>query len=151
MTGRKANRPEFQRAMMDARSRKYDVLLFWSLDRISRQGALQTLTTLNTLAGYGVAYRSLQEQWIDSLGPFGEAIIGVIATVAKMEAERISARVKAGLSRALADGKQLGRRRIVLDQAKIAEMREKGMTLQEIACRTGASPMTVHRILHRAV
>jgi DNA invertase Pin-like site-specific DNA recombinase len=85
------------------------------------------------------------------LGPFGEAVVGIIATLAKMEAERISARVKAGLARAKADGKQLGRRRIIIDRAKIAAMREQGSTLQEIARRTGASPMTVHRILHRAV
>ena len=73
-------------------------------------------------------------------------MVGIITTVAKMEAERISARVRAGLARAKADGKQLGRRRIILDRTKIVAMREQGMTLQEIARRTGASAMTVHRV-----
>ena len=67
-----------------------------------------------------------------------------------MEAERISARVKADLARAKADGKQLGRRRIVLNRVKIADMRRQGLTLREIAERTGASAMTVHPALNRA-
>jgi putative DNA-invertase from lambdoid prophage Rac len=74
--------------MEDARKRRYDVLLFWSMDRLSREGALKTLQTLNALTQYGVKYRSLQEAYIDTLGPFGDAVIGLIATVAKMEAER---------------------------------------------------------------
>ena len=101
-SGRKADRPELKKALADGRKRKFDVLLFWSLDRLSREGVLKTLLILNQLSSYGVKYRSLQEQWIDSLGAFSDAVIGILATVAQFEADRTSARVRAGLARARA-------------------------------------------------
>lgn len=147
VSGRKADRPQFQAAMKDARKRKFDVLLFWSLDRLSREGVLKTLLILNQLTGYGVKYRSLQEQWIDSLGAFSDAIIGILATVAKFEADRMSSRVRSGLARAKAEGKVLGRPKAVLDRSKLALMRAEGMSLREIGAATGRSAMTIQRIL----
>ena len=150
ISGRKADRPQFEAAMRDARKRKYDVLLFWSLDRLTREGVLKTLLILHRLSGYGVKYRSLQEQWIDSLGAFSDAIVGILATVAKFEADRMSSRVRSGLARAKAEGKVLGRPRVVLDRSKLAKMRAEGMSLREIADVTGKSAMTVQRILKKA-
>ena len=147
VSGRKADRPQFQAAMRDARKRKYDVLLFWSLDRLTREGVLKTLLILNQLSGYGVKYRSLQEHWIDSLGAFSDAIVGILATVAKFEADRMSSRVRSGLERARAQGKRLGRPRAVVNRDKLAAMRKKGMSLREIADATGKSAMTIQRIL----
>ncbi len=93
----------------------------------------KTLLILNQLTGYGVKYRSLQEQWIDSLGAFSDAIIGILATVAKFEADRMSNRVRSGLARARAEGKVLGRPRSIVDRGKLAAMREEGDVLREIA------------------
>jgi DNA invertase Pin-like site-specific DNA recombinase len=150
ISGRKSERPQFQAAMKDARKRKFDVLLFWSLDRLSREGVLKTLLILNQLSGYGVKYRSLQEQWIDSLGAFSDAIVGILATVAKFEADRMSSRVRSGLARAKAQGKTLGRPRAVVDRSKLAKMRASGMSLREIADATGKSAMTIQRLLKSA-
>ena len=147
VSGRKAERPQFLAAMKDARKRKFDVLLFWSLDRLSREGVLKTLLILNQLTGYGVKYRSLQEQWIDSLGAFSDAIVGILATVAKFEADRMSSRVRSGLARAKAEGKVLGRPKAVLDRNKLTKMRAEGMSLREIGAATGKSAMTIQRIL----
>lgn len=147
ISGRKADRPQLKKALDAGRRRKYDVLLFWSLDRLSRQGVLPTLLLLNQLTQYGVKYRSLQEQWIDSLGAFSDAVIGILATVAKFEAERLSSRVRSGLARAKAQGKTLGRPRAILNREKLAAMRKKGMSLREIATVTGKSAMTVQRLL----
>ena len=147
VSGRKAERPKFLLAMKDARKRKFDVLLFWSLDRLSREGVLKTLLILNQLSGYGVKYRSLQEQWIDSLGAFSDAIVGILATVAKFEADRMSSRVRSGLARAKAQGKTLGRPRAIVDRDKLARMRSDGMSLREIALKTGKSAMTIQRLL----
>src|SRR5580658_1947210 len=133
ISGRKAERPQFKAAMRDARKRKFDVLLFWSLDRLTREGVLKTLLILNQLTGYGVKYRSLQEQWIDSLGAFSDAIVGILATVAKFEADRMSSRVRSGLARAKAEGKVLGRPRSIVDRGKLAKMRAGGMSLRQIA------------------
>jgi DNA invertase Pin-like site-specific DNA recombinase len=151
VSGRKAERPQFKAAMKDARKRQFDVLLFWSLDRLSREGVLKTLLILNELTSYGVKYRSLQEQWIDSLGAFSDAIIGILATVAKFEADRMSSRVRCGLARAKAQGQVLGRPRAVVDWSRVATMRLEGMSLREIATATGKSTMTIQRIVAAGV
>lgn len=89
-SGSKSTRPQLK-AMLDAASRRgFDFLLFWSLDRLSREGALKTLQILNQLTEWGVAYRSYTEAYLDSIGPFSDAIIAVLlATVAKQERTRI--------------------------------------------------------------
>jgi len=147
ISGRKAGRPELEKALEAGRKRKFDVLLFWSLDRLSREGVLKTLQILKQLSDYGVKYRSLQEQYIDSLGAFSDAIVGIIATIARFEADRMSSRVRSGLARARAEGKVLGRPRAIVDRGKLAAMRKRGMSLREIAATTGKSAMTIQRIL----
>lgn len=57
-TGKTSDRAEFNRMFADAGTRRFDLLLFWSLDRLSREGALETLQHLNRLTGYGVQWRS---------------------------------------------------------------------------------------------
>jgi DNA invertase Pin-like site-specific DNA recombinase len=91
-------RPEFQRMFRDASQRRFDVLLFWSLDRLSREGVLQTLTRLQKLTSYGIGYRSFSEQYLDSCGIFKDAVIGILAVIAKQERIRISERTRAGLA-----------------------------------------------------
>ena len=66
VSGSTSDRPQF-RAMFEAASRRqFNVLLFWSLDRLSREGVLDTLQHLNRLTGYGVAWRSFSELYLDS-------------------------------------------------------------------------------------
>src|SRR5271157_5754036 len=99
-SGSTDDREEFQRMFQDASKRKFDVLLFWSLDRLSREGVLETLQHLNRLTSYGVAWRSFTEQYLDSTGAFKDAVISILAVVAKQERVRRSERTKAGLERA---------------------------------------------------
>ena len=80
-----------------ARQRQFDVLLFWSLDRFSREGSRQTLEYLTRLDAYGVKWHSYTEEYISSLGIFADAIIALMACLAKQERIRISERTKAGL------------------------------------------------------
>lgn len=96
-SGSTNDRAEFQAMFRDASQRKFDVLLFWALGRLSREGVLETLQHLNQLTACGVGYRSFTEQYFDSCGVFKDAVIAIIATVAKQERLRISQRVRAGL------------------------------------------------------
>lgn len=57
----------------DASRRQFDLLLFWALDRLSREGVLETLQYLNRLTAHGVAWRSFTDQFFDSCGPFRNA------------------------------------------------------------------------------
>ena len=74
--------------MYDASIRKWDLLVFWSLDRFTREGTLATLKYLEQLEGYGIRWRSLTEPWIDSAGPFPD-VISLLASLAKQERVRI--------------------------------------------------------------
>ncbi len=114
-SGSTNDRAEFRAMFRDASLRKFDVLLFWALDRLSREGVLETLQHLNRLTACGVGYRSFTEQYFDSCGVFKDAVIAIIATVAKQERVRISQRVRAGLDVARARGRSLGRPKVVVD------------------------------------
>jgi len=126
-TGSTDDRPEFAEVFADAAKRRFDVVLFWALDRLSREGVLETLQHLNRLTSYGVGYRSFTEQYFDSCGIFKDAVIAIVATVAKQERIRISERVRAGLARARGNGRRLGRPKVAVDAARIAGLRALGL------------------------
>ena len=90
-TGGTSKRPHFQKMFADARARKFDLVLFWSLDRLSREGVSATLGHLERLTGYGVGWRSHTEEYLDSCGIFRDAVQGILATIAKQERIRRSA------------------------------------------------------------
>jgi DNA invertase Pin-like site-specific DNA recombinase len=74
----------------DARAGKFDLVLFWSLDRLSREGVAATLNHLEKLTSYGVGWRSHTEEYLDSTGLFKDAVIAILATIAKQERIRRS-------------------------------------------------------------
>jgi DNA invertase Pin-like site-specific DNA recombinase len=145
-SGRRADRPQFLKAMDAAQRGSYDVLLFWSLDRLSREGSLKTLQTLHQLSLYGVKFRSLQEPYLDSLGNFGDAIVALISQIALLESQRISERVRCGIARAKAEGIKLGRPRLEIGRDAIVAMRETA-SLRQIAKAYNISVPTVVRTL----
>src|SRR5437660_8912017 len=147
-TAKTDTRAEFQAMFKDASTRKFDVLLFWALDRLSREGVLETLQHLNRLTSYGVGYRSFTEQYFDSCGIFKDAVIAIIATVAKQERVRISERVRAGLEVARVKGKKLGRPRVTVDAARIACLRASGASWQTITRQLGISAGTAKRAFY---
>ena len=146
-TAKTDDRAEFQSMFRDASQRKFDVLLFWALDRLSREGVLETLQHLNRLTSCGVGYRSFTEQYFDSCGIFRDAVIAIVATVAKQERVRISQRVRAGLETARAKGVKLGRPRAFIDAARIGRLRAQGRSIRQIAGELGCSPALVHKTL----
>lgn len=145
---------QFNRMREDARRRHFDILLFWSLDRFSREGVYKTLSYLNELASYGVDFFSLTEQYLNSIGIFKDAIISILATIAQQESVRISERVRAGLARARVtgtrSGKNIGRPRIILNCDKVAELRDSGMSWPKIAKHLGCGQATAIGLYRRA-
>ena len=102
---------ELARLLSDSRNgkRKVDVVLVWALDRLSREGAAAILNLINTFKAYGIRVISYQESWTEAPGAIGEVLYAIAGWVAKMESERRSERTKAGLARAISQGKKLGR------------------------------------------
>jgi DNA invertase Pin-like site-specific DNA recombinase len=122
-------------------------VLFWSLDRFSREGVLETLQHLQRLTTAGVDYKSYTEQYLDSCGVFGDAVLSILATIARQERVRIRERTIAGLERAKAQGKRLGRPNLIVDRKKARQLRKAGRSLAEIAAHLNLSKTTVFRIL----
>jgi DNA invertase Pin-like site-specific DNA recombinase len=146
-TGSTADREQFQAMFADASRRQFDLLLFWSLDRLSREGALETLQHLNRLTGYGVAYRSFTEPYLDSCGIFKDAVIGILAVIAKQERVRLSERTRAGLATARAKGRQIGRPRLKINPAEITRLQAQGLSLRAIGRELGVSEGSVRRMV----
>ena len=140
VSGGTANREQLQRMFEAAERREFDVLVFWSLDRFTREGVLPTLQHLDRLAKSGVGYASLMEQHLDTTNPFNDVFIAFAASMAKQEKVRISERTKAGLARVRAAGVKLGRKRLVIDISNI-----EGKSLRQISRETGISIATLHR------
>jgi len=147
-TGKNGDRTQFQAMMKDASRHKFDVLLFWSLDRLTREGTFKTLCYLRQLSASGVCFKSYTEQYIDSLGPFAEAIIGIIGAVAQQERLRISERTKAGMDRARRAGTHVGRPRAVCDVAKARRLRAKGESYSAIAQKLKVSRAMIWKRLN---
>jgi len=101
-----------------ARKRRFEAVLVWALDRLSREGPLAILTFVNRLKSYGVKVLSYQESWTEAPGELGELLYAIAGWVAKMESQRRSERTKAGLARAIRAGKMLGRPKGSKDKRK---------------------------------
>lgn len=98
ISGKETSRPAFDKLFQDARKREFDLVLFWSLDRFSRSGTLFTLQKLKELENLGIGWESYQEPYFNSIGQFKDVVLSIMATLAKIERERISERTKAGLN-----------------------------------------------------
>lgn len=146
-SGKRGDREQFQAMFAAASRREFDSILFWALDRFSREGVLETLQYLQRLTAYGVGYQSFTEEFLNSCGLFREAIVGILAALAKQERVRLSERTVAGLERAKLQGRIGGRPRKQYDRDKLAELRRSGLSLGQIAIQTGLSKTTVARLV----
>jgi putative DNA-invertase from lambdoid prophage Rac len=109
VSGSKDKRPALDALLKDAKRRRFDVLVCWRLDRLGRN-LRHLVTMLEDLQHVGVAFVSLGEG-IDCTTPAGKLQLHILAALAEFERERIRERVMAGLLRARAQGKRLGRPR----------------------------------------
>jgi DNA invertase Pin-like site-specific DNA recombinase len=137
--------------MFDAAYRhEFDVVLFWSLDRFSREGVLETLQHLQKLTSFNVAFKSFTEQYLDGTGMFRDAVISILAAIAKQERVRISERTLAGLERARAKGRVGGRPKINRlkdkDASTIRQLRNDGQSYSEIADELGRNKSDIARV-----
>lgn len=155
-TGSISTRAEFQKMLLHASQRKFDVLLFFALDRLTREGTLATLQYLERLTSYQVGYKSFTEPYLDSCGTFKDVVISLLATMAKQERIRMGERVRAGIEQARRAGKRLGRPPLrVLKSKDVAELRkERARTkvpFRMLATKYGISVFTAHRLCGKRV
>jgi len=117
---RNGHQKELARLLSDLRTgkRRYDYLVVWALDRLSRQGIAATLQLINSFEALGCRVVSIQESWIADNGPMREVFAAMAAWAAKFESDRRSERTLAGLDRARREGKTLGRPKGSQDKKK---------------------------------
>ena len=139
-------RPAFDRLMKDATRRRFDVVMAWSVDRLGR--SLQDLVAfLGDVHAQGVDLY-LDRQGVDTTTPGGKALFQMMGVFAEFEREMIRERVCAGLEKARAKGKRLGRPRVSLSvERAIRAAREAGKGQLAIARELRVGVSTVRRVL----
>ena len=143
--GKSANEREGLKKIFDmAHKKQFEVLLFWSLDRFSREGSRKTLEYLTQLDNCNVKYHSFTEQYISSLGIFADCIISLLSTLANQEKIRISERTKAGLAK-VRKHKKLGRP-TVCNAEDVINLRKQNLSYAEISKRIGISKTRAYQL-----
>ena len=141
VSGAKDRRPALDQLLTDAKRRRFDVVVCWRLDRLGRN-LKHLITLLDELQSLGVAFVSLAEG-IDATTPAGKLQMHILGAIAEFERGRIVERVRAGLARARAQGKRLGRpKRRVPALHGVA-----GLTVRAAAAQLGVSRSTASRWL----
>jgi DNA invertase Pin-like site-specific DNA recombinase len=143
-SGSDTKRPAFQEMMNEAKKRKFDVLLVWKLDRLSRS-MKDLVMVLNELGGLGIDFVSYDNN-LDTSTPTGKLVFHVIGAVAEFEKDIIRERVKAGLENAKRKGKKLGRPGVgdsVIEEAKV--LRGEGKSFRTIGKQLGISEGAVRK------
>jgi DNA invertase Pin-like site-specific DNA recombinase len=138
-------RPGFDRLCKDAIRGKFEIIAAWSVDRLGR--SLQDLISfLGEVHGAGVDLY-LHQQAIDTTTPAGKALFQMMGVFAEFERAMIRERVNAGLARARAQGKRLGRPRVdAAAEARVREFLAAGHGVQKSAKLAGVGVSTAQRV-----
>jgi DNA invertase Pin-like site-specific DNA recombinase len=146
-SGRKdaQGRKQFARLFEDAHKRKFDCILFWALDRFTREGMVPTVMHLQRLAGCGVSFHSYTEPHLSTDNELlRNILLAVMSSLAKVESQKIGERTRAGMARARAQGKRIGRPALAPAlQQKIAKQLGKGLSAYAVAKQLGIDAHTV--------
>lgn len=140
-------RPQFDELMKDVSRKKFDLIMSWDVSRLGR--SLKHLVEfMEDIQSKDVGLY-LHANGLDSTTSSGRAMFGMLSVFSSFERELISERVKAGLQRAKADGKKLGRPSNMNDGlcSSIKLLRERGLGIKKIARELGIGVCTVYKAL----
>jgi DNA invertase Pin-like site-specific DNA recombinase len=140
-------RPELDKLLKAANRREFDIIMAWSVDRLGR--SLQHLVGfLDDIHAKGVDLY-LHQQNIDTSTPSGKALYQMAGVFAEFERSMIQERVRAGLKRAKAQGKVLGRPKVSSQiESRIKRERRKGKGILKIAKELGVGTSVVQRVVN---
>src|SRR5437667_2530765 len=145
VSGAWERRPALDRLLAEVRARKVDVVVVAAFDRVGRS-VRHLVETLELFRHLGVEFVSLREQ-IDTGSPLGQAVFTIIAAIAQLERSLIAERVRAGLRRARAEGKRLGRPPLQLDARQLDSVMRRKLSVRAAAKMLGISPTSYLRLL----
>ena len=143
-------RPGLDSMMRAVNSKRFDMLLVWSVDRLGRS-LTDLLSILQGLHEKGVGL-FLHQQGLDTTTSAGKAMFQMLGVFAEFERGIIRERVNAGLARAKANGTKLGRRRVKPSvEARILELRANGNGILKIGRTLGVGTSVVQRVIAETV
>jgi putative DNA-invertase from lambdoid prophage Rac len=139
-----SRRPMFEQMKRDAALRRFNRLLVWKVSRLGRD-MREVISTVYELADLGVTVLPVKSQTGPINSTMGKLLWAIQAWFAEMENDERSDAIKAGLVRARASGKQIGRPKAVFRRDEVPILREQGLSWRQIASRLGVSIGTVRR------
>lgn len=144
-----AERPGFAQLLI--RLEAGDVLIVTKLDRLGRN-AMDVRSTVEDLAKRGVRVHCLALGGVDLTSAAGKMTMSVIAAVAEFERDLLVERTQAGLARAKASGKAVGRPPALTDEQRraVVKARREGMSLGQLARQYGVSRAAIQRVEKRS-
>jgi DNA invertase Pin-like site-specific DNA recombinase len=143
----RVKRPALDALIADARRGRFDVVCVWALDRIGRN-LKHLVSLLEDFESVGVKFLSLKEG-LDLGSAAGRLQLHILAALSEFERSRVQELVRAGISRARAQGRRCGRPEVIAPEERLAPVR--GLSVREAARRLGVSHATAHRWLSRKV
>lgn len=121
-----------------------DVLVVTKLDRLGRN-AMDVRSTVEDLAVKGIRVHCLALGGVDLTSPAGKMTMQVISAVAEFERDLLIERTQAGLIRAKAEGRRLGRPVATETRASVQELKAQKFSQSQVAAKLGVSLPTVKR------
>src|SRR5437667_6078111 len=147
VSGTRERRPGLDALMCDVKARRIDVVVVAAFDRFGRS-VRHLVEALDLFHHLGVEFISLREQ-VDTGSALGQAVFTIIAAIAQLERSLIVERVKAGLRRAKAEGKRLGRPRLRVDVRHLERIVERRLPVRAAAKELGISPSSFLRLARK--
>lgn len=141
-------RPELDALLADVQRKQFEVVLVWQCHLIARS-IPHFIELLQTLTEHGTAFISVRDNF-ETSAPLGQAVAAIVSAARELERNLAAERVRAGLRRVRSAGRQLGRRRLIIDPASLQRDRARGLSLAQLARLHGISRTTVARALKRA-
>ena len=142
-SGAKDSRPQLNQLMLDAKRKRFDVVLCWKFDRYARS-LKHLVDSLYEYKALNIDFVSLTEG-IDTTTPVGMAMFGVIGAMSQLERDLIKERVQAGMKRAKQKGKAIGRPKKSIDLAEVKKLRDEGLSVTKISKILNVSRASLYR------
>ncbi len=149
VSGAKDRRPALDRLMVTVKARKVDVVVVAAFDRFGRS-VRHLVENLELFRHLGVEFVSLREQ-IDTGSPLGQAVFTIVAAIAQLERSLIAERVRAGLRRARAEGRRLGRPPLQVDERQLRSVIGQRLPVRVAARALGVSASSYLRLVRAQV
>jgi len=138
-SGVDGKREQFNEMLARIKRREFDLLMVWKLDRLARSLSQLISVVYGELHPRNIQFISMTEG-IDTTTPSGMLIFHILGAIAQFEHDLIAERVRAGMARAKAQGKRIGRKQVKVDTEALKEAYDRLGSYRAVAREFGLNP-----------